>query len=373
MTTVVIDLERLKFLQCGLGQFSLHLGRAILDETTDDIEPILLVPRGGEFHFAPRSPRTIPAMTWRKECVAGWLRPLVSAWPRRSRIDLWHVTHQDSKYWPIDSRVPVVMTVHDLNFLREKPASVIRRRLQRLRKMVSRASILTTGSQYAADEIREHVAVPGQDIRVIPHGVCLDRIAKPDRPVAVAAQSRYLFTIGDITPKKNFHVLVEMVWRLPGFSLVIAGSKSHAYAQSIERRAAELGLSQRVILPGRVTESERNWLYQHCAAFLFPSLTEGFGLPLIEAMSYGRPVITARNTSLPEVGGPLAFYWDSFDVSHMVDVFQAAMDAFSGDPRYADKLRARANQFRWPEAARRYLDLYREVLGVAKRKQRTAA
>jgi glycosyltransferase involved in cell wall biosynthesis len=171
-----------------------------------------------------------------------------------------------------------------------------------------------------------------------------------------------LFTIGDITSKKNFHVLVEMLTRLPEYRLVVAGSKTNEYAKDLERRAAELGLADRVVLPGRVTESERLWLYANCHAFVFPSLTEGFGLPLIEAMSFGRPVFSSNRTSLPEVGGVLAFYWEKFEPQYMESVFRDGMRKYEADAEYPRKLRNRAGEFQWPRAARQYLALYREVL-----------
>jgi glycosyltransferase involved in cell wall biosynthesis len=362
MTAVVVDLERLKFLQCGLGQFSLHLGMSLLDERTADFEPVLLLPRCGESLFPGRSFRSMTAAAWRKDRFCGWLSPLAARWPASPSYDLWHVTHQDSKYWPIDPRIPVVLTIHDLNFLREKPLAVIRRRLRRLQRKITRATVLTTGSQFSAQEIREHLDVQGKSIQVIPHGVCLDTSARPQRPEIVPAERPFLFAIGDITPKKNFHVLVEMLNHLPKYRLVIAGSNSHDYARRIERRAIELELDDRVILTGRVSDSERNWLYDSCSAFLFPSLTEGFGLPLIEAMSHGKPVFSSSATSLPEVGGPLAFYWTEFEPRAMAAVFSNGMEMFHRDPAYPDKLKAHASRFSWSEAAREYLKLYREVV-----------
>ena len=358
---VVVDLERLKFRQCGLGQFSFHLGRALWAEANGEFQPTFLVPRAGSDEFDGSQSATISASPWRKDVVTRWFRPLISMLPRMSKIDIWHVTHQDSKYWPIDSRVPVVLTIHDLNFLREKSPPVIRRRLRRLQRKVFQAATLTTGSEYSAREIREHLDVGSKEIRVIPHGVCLERTVEPSRPSSLRGSRPYLFTIGDISPKKNFHVLVDLLVRLPEYSLVVAGSKTNEYARDLERRAAELGMADRVVLPGRVSEAERLWLYQNCAAFVFPSLTEGFGLPLIEAMSFGRPVFSSNRTSLPEVGGSLAFYWESFEPESMAIVFRAGMRTYQADAHYERKLRQRADQFQWPRAAKQYVDLYREV------------
>ncbi len=372
MPRFVVDLERLKYLHCGLGQFSLHFGRALLAAAPDDWEPVFLIPPQAESLFSSR-PRILTANVWRKEELHQWLRPLTAFWRHLPLNDLWHVTHQDSKYWPLDPRVPVVLTIHDLNFLRTKPVRVIRRRLRKLQSKIDRATVLASGSAHAAGEIREHFHLNDKPLHVIPNGVCLDSAVVPARPAIATDGARFLFTLGDIRPSKNFHVLVDMLAHLPGLTLIIAGSKQDPYAAAIERRASEAGLADRVKLPGRITDGERLWLYQHCEALVFPSLAEGFGLPLIEAMQCGRPVFSSRCTSLPEVGGSLAFYWDTFDAESMAAAVRNGLQQFATDASYADRLRAWANQFTWSRAASAYLDLYQGLLSGFKSGSRPAA
>ncbi|MBT8296628.1 MAG: glycosyltransferase, partial [Gramella sp.] len=97
--------------------------------------------------------------------------------------------------------------------------------------------------------------------------------------------------------------------------------------------------------------------------FVFTSLFEGFGLPPIEAMAYGKPVFLANQTSLPEIGGSEAFYWDKFDPDYMVEVFEKGMNAFDNNKvSYQEKLKVRANSFNWDHTATEYLELYSRVL-----------
>jgi glycosyltransferase involved in cell wall biosynthesis len=367
--SVVVDVERLKNIHCGLGQFSLHLSCAILDATSSEFEPILLLRPQQQKYYADRSARFLDVTTWRREPVASLVRPFFRATGFHEPCDLWHTTHQDSKYLPRDRHTPLVLTIHDLNILREKKPAAIRRRLRSLQSKVDRATVLTTASQFAADEIRNNLDVGEKEIAIIPHGVCVTAPSNQDPRPAFLPAGPFLFTIGDITPKKNFHVLVGLVKHLvnsttPGLRLVIAGSKRNDYASRIEREIQDSGLVGRVILPGTISDEERAWLYQNCDAFLFPSLSEGFGLPVIEAMSCGRPVFLSNATSLPEVGGPLAFYWQDFSALSMSQVFEAGMSLVSQDARYEDKLRQHASQFTWKRAAEEYLALYRQVLGV---------
>ncbi|HUG68285.1 MAG TPA: glycosyltransferase family 1 protein [Pirellulaceae bacterium] len=370
MPSVVIDVERLKKIHCGLGQFSLHLSRAILDAAGTDFDPVLLLRPEQQAFYANRPVRFLDVTTWRREPVASLLRPLFKAAGFRESCDVWHTTHQDSKCLPLDRRTPLVLTIHDLNILREKQPAAIRRRLKSLQRKVNRATVLTTASRFAANEIRSNLDVAGREIAIIAHGVCVTPASERTARPGFLPAGPFLFTIGDITPKKNFHVLVEFLRHLAvsgraNLRLVIAGPKRTDYALRIEREIRAAGLTGRVILPGIVTDEERAWLYQNCEAFVFPSISEGFGLPVIEAMSCGRPVFLSNATSLPEVGGPLAFYWQDFSARSMSQVFETGMSCVSRDSRYADKLRQHASQFTWERAAGAYLALYRQVLEVS--------
>ena len=118
MQSVVLDFEKLKMLNCGLGQFCLHLGHALLAEAQGRLELVLFLRRNREALFPGQPPR-IYVYPWKKERVYRLLRVCLSPVCRRPAYDLWHVTNQMSKYLPLDPRIPVVLTIHDLNFLRE--------------------------------------------------------------------------------------------------------------------------------------------------------------------------------------------------------------------------------------------------------------
>lgn len=364
MTSVVLDVERLRNIHCGLGQYCLHLYHALLDATQSgpDISIVPLLRFQHREHLAGRSARVLQASTWRGTPTAHLIRPWVSAVGRGESFGLWHATHQDTRFLPLDRTTPLVLTIHDLNILREKSPGTIRRRLRRMQTYVDRATAITTASEFAAGEIRAHLRVGDKPIAVIPHGVCLDRVDQTGCRPEFLPEAPFLFTIGDVTPKKNFHVLVDLIARLPDFQLVIAGNKATEYGAQIERTIKSRGLDSNVCLLGKVSDAERTWLYRNCAAFLFPSLSEGFGLPLIEAMSCGRPVFASDRTSLPEVGASWAFYWSRFEPDEMARVFRAGMKQVGDDPDFSQKLRRHAAEFTWQRAASAYLNVYREVL-----------
>ena len=121
-----------------------------------------------------------------------------------------------------------------------------------------------------------------------------------------------------------------------------------------------------VLLPGKVSDEEKHWLHQNAEAFLFPSLFEGFGLPVVEAMSCGKPVFTSRETALPEVAGDGGFFFDGFDPEGMEATLRAGLDLFRADPDgCAARARRNAARFRWDTTVSRYLDLYRRLAGRA--------
>jgi glycosyltransferase involved in cell wall biosynthesis len=146
------------------------------------------------------------------------------------------------------------------------------------------------------------------------------------------------------------------------FDLIIAGEKNSSYAQEILEEAAKLGISKRVILPGSVSEDEKMWLYQHCEAFLFPSIAEGFGLPVIEAMSFGKPVFLSPYTSLPEVGGPHAYYFSDFEAPHMIEVLTKGLEDYRLIPQRKTDIQQWAAKFSWDVAAREYLQIYSSLM-----------
>jgi glycosyltransferase involved in cell wall biosynthesis len=361
MLRVVVDLYKLKNLHCGLGQFCLHLGRAMARLEDAAIRPTFFLRRNCAHLVRSEQVDLAYARAWRKEKFITPVRPLLERMlPPQGRFALWHSTDQFCKFWPLDPGVPVLLTIHDLNFLREKSRRKAGSRHRKIQAKVDRASALATDSHFSAQEIRSQLDLKGKPLRVIYCGTTQTRHPGAARP-AFLPPGKFLFSIGTLAPRKNFHVLVELLRRLPQYRLVLAGDKSGDYARQIERMVSEAGLESRFLMPGEISEPDRQWLYEHCEALLFPSLTEGFGLPVVEAMACGKPVFLSDRTSLPEVGGEVGFYWRSFDPEQMLAVFASGMETFGRHPDYARRLVAQARRFSWDRATAEYLQYYREV------------
>ncbi|MFM7290241.1 MAG: glycosyltransferase family 4 protein [Planctomycetia bacterium] len=368
---VVIDLEKLRHINCGLGRYSLHLGREIRAVAAGRFQPVFLLPRGADRYFPDGGFESITVSPWNKETMRRLYRPLlaplVSAFLPARRVDLWHVTSQMSKYLPLDDRVPVVLTIHDLNFLHESPvdgrSDEIARKLADIQRKVDRATAVVADSAYVADDVARHVDLGGRPMHVVPLAVSTPPEAATQRP-AFVPPGPFLFTVGNCLPHKNFHALFGLLDHLPERRLVIAGKKTTPYGEHLDREVARRGLAGRVILPGEVTDGDRQWLYEHCEAFLFPSLTEGFGFPVLEAMQCGKPVFVSRRTSLPEIAGDVGFYMNGYEPGELAAVYRDGMARYQADPAFPQRLRDHAARFSWAATARGYAEVYAGILAA---------
>jgi len=368
---IVVDLEKLRHINCGLGRFSLHFGRELLRLAPGRFEPVFFLSSGAERHFPEGGFEALPVRPWRKEALLRSLRPVVGRVMRPGRVALWHVTNQLSKYLPPDGRVPVLLTIHDLAFLHEQPGwpadpKSRRRTLRKLadvQRKIDRAAAIVTDTAYVAEHVRHNLDVGARPIHVVPLGLSDPPAAATVRP-AFVPEGSFLLTVGNCLPHKNFAVLLDLVTRLPGRRLVIAGKKATPYGEHLAREIAARGLEGSVILAGEVCDADRQWLYEHCEAFVFPSLSEGFGFPVLEALAAGRPVFISNTTCLPEIAGPHAFAFESFTADSMAAVYEAGLAAWRNDPAAVDRGRRHAASFAWAETARGYVRVYESILAA---------
>ncbi|WP_284616460.1 glycosyltransferase family 4 protein [Aquabacterium humicola] len=274
------------------------------------------------------------------------------------RFDLWHTLHQHNRLRaPLGSRRRIE-TVHDLNFLHTKSGAKRERYRARLARRLAPLDAVVAITHYVAGDLaRELPALRTPPVVVHNGATDLTRIAQtrpeglPERP--------YLLHVSRLAPTKNIAALLDLAAAWPDHALVLAGATSD-YTATVERGIAERGLAN-VTLRLDISEAEKAWLYAHCEGFLFPSLAEGFGLPPIEAMHFGKPVFLSRLTSLPEVGGDAAYYFDRFDAAHMRAAIEAGLAAHR-TPGRAEATTAHARHFAWPRCADAYLGVYRRVL-----------
>ncbi len=357
MPSLFIDAERLRDLNSGLGQVCLHLGHELVRQRPADWQLTFLVPKGQSGIFGD-TVSYVEAWWLRKVWIAG-------------QFDVWHCLHQDSAYLPHAGQGKLMLTIYDLNFLERSDYSAARkaRRLATLQRKIDRASLLTAGSKYTGQVVREHLRVPDAlPFPVVHTGVAVDPSRTPsdlpaDSPIRAFTDSPFFFFVGVVHPKKNVHTLLPLLEAFPDYRLVLAGPDGHPYAQHIREQAQKLGVADRLLMPGAIDEGTKLWLYDHCEAFLFPSLSEGFGLPVAEAMTFGKPVFISSLTSLPDVGGKEAYYFEDFEPETMARTLHDGLHDFGQNTLRQERLRKRAAQFTWPSVAGEYWKLYKSLIG----------
>lgn len=344
----LIDLSKLKNLYCGLGQFSLSLGKHLSEIHDDSVKFSFLVPENfrSDFEKTEKEILSLKRRYFPQIC---------------KKYELWHSVHQSSPYFPSNKKTLYILTIHDLNFLDEKSPAKVEHRKQNLQKRIDRATAITAISQFTANEVINHFDLKSKKIKVIYNGVDIIEFPNVKKPEFIG-EGEYLFSIGVIKKKKNFKVLIGFLSKIPDIKLIIAGDKIDAYADEIAAEAKKMGVEKRIILPGTISDNDKFWLYKNCKAFVFPSLLEGFGLPVIEAMRFGKPVFLSKYSSLPEIGGKEAYYWDDFEPQNMAELFKIKMIEFQNDIDKEQRIIDHSKKFSWNNAAKGYVDIYRSVL-----------
>jgi glycosyltransferase involved in cell wall biosynthesis len=276
----------------------------------------------------------------------------------RTRFALWHILHQHNRLRAPLGTARQVETVHDLNFLHAKtPAKVERYRARLRRRLTARDAVIAITHHVAGDIGRE---LPGltTPVHVIHNGVT-DLTAADRQAVPNIGSEPFLLHISRMAPSKNIVALLDLAAAWPEQRLVLAGATS-TYIDEVRRQVSTRAL-RNVSIHLDLSEAQKAWLYAHCTGFVFPSLAEGFGLPPLEAMHFGKPVFLSRLTSLPEVGGDAAHYFDSFDGAAMRAVIEAGL-ADHQAPGRAAAVAAHARSFNWQRCGKAHLALYRTLV-----------
>ncbi|MCC6852182.1 MAG: glycosyltransferase family 4 protein [Rubrivivax sp.] len=253
-----------------------------------------------------------------------------------------------------------MVTIHDLNYLYGRPRLSVWRHNRRLRALLGRTDQVATVSHHSAGDVRRWLGWSGP-LEVI-HNGARSFVGAPQRPLAGWAEDDaqpFLLHLSRLSPSKNPQAIVGLARAWPQMLFVLCGPDGRD-ARAL-REATRLPNLQFHL---GIDDAQKAWAYAHCAGFLFPSLTEGFGLPPIEAMHFGKPVFLARRTSLPEIGGDAADYFDDFEPAAMRRVVEQGLARDAAEPARADAVRRHAARFDWDRAAAAYLALYARLLGL---------
>lgn len=353
---VLVDLSALKNFYTGLGQMAFAFGEFFKKNYTRDtcnFSLTLLVPKEMIGAFGNEVNYISSTSFFNKKFQ--FLLP---------HFDVWHAIHQLSRFKPRNRTTKYILTIHDLNYLYEAKGNRKLRKHARLKRKVKRADLIVAISNFTKKEIEQNLDLGGKKTLVIYNHVKSLQNQPGNQPERDISKP-FFFTIGVIQRKKNFHVLLDLMKLYPEKTLYIAGNtkergKTTDYSQMISERIDNENISN-VVLMDKISQEEKIWMYRHCEAFLFPSLFEGFGLPIIEAMQLGKPVFSSKETSLLEMGNRFSFFWENFEANSMKELIDNNLDSFYQNENLMKEEMDYATSFTTNHHFTEYMKLYDTV------------
>lgn len=280
-------------------------------------------------------------------------RLLLDSWP--PSCDLFHGLNQRM---PARRASRTVSTFHDLFVLTaDYSTPEFRARFAaQAREAAERSDLIIAVSRFTAQQVEDLLAVPPARIRVVPHGVPQREPGPPQ-----SERPNTILSVGALQRRKNTMRLVEAFELTPpGWKLVLAGSTGFD-SERILRRIAESPRSRDIVLAGYVSDFTRSRLYEEAAIFAFPSLDEGFGIPVLEAMAAGAAVLTSHGGALREVAGDAAMLVDPLEVSSIAEGLTTLMKVRTLREQLAAAGYERAARFTWESAIDQTWNVYREL------------
>jgi len=367
--TIAIDARKIR--DFGIGTYIRNLIRELAELDRENSYVLLTNTEGRKaLHNLPENFRTVthgaPVYSVREQITLGWTL-------YRLEADLYHATHY---VLPSILPCPAVVTIHDIihllypQYLPNKIAFFYAERM--IRRGLVRGERVIAVSENTRDDLVRYFGLGGDKIEVVYNGIEEsfrqtlehEEIERWLRNLGI--ERPYALFVGNPKPHKNLDNVVKAFARaleIEEFphTLVCVG-KRDAATQKVRQRAEQLGLSDRLLLQGRVAQEALPAIYQGAELFLYPTLYEGFGLPVVEAMASGVPVVTSNTSALKEVAGGHAHLVNPLDVEGIAKAIARCLSDDDHRQALAQRGRERAEHFRWDKAAQETLEIYRRVL-----------
>ncbi len=285
-------------------------------------------------------------------------------------LPIYFITHQKpdiffspAHFVPRFGKLKSVVTIHDLSYF-YYPNEFLKKDLYKLSRWtkysVNKALEVIAVSENTKKDLIKHYSVPERKIKVIHNG--FEKNIKTPRKINV--KKPYIFYVGTLQPRKNISLLItafdKFVNKHKDFNLVIAGKKGWLY-EDIFKQVEKLDHKNKILFTGSVSDEELVYLYQNAFVFVMPSLYEGFGIPVLEAMNYGCPVISSNSSSLPEVGGDACLYFNPEKENELLEQLNLLVDNEQLRQDLIKKGKEQIKKFSWQKSAIRTLEVLKNV------------
>lgn len=361
----------------GIGEYTLRLTEALFDR--DEVEELYGCERSGADRLMDpsalssrlqRPPRSNPLAR-----TAQRVRRLSDLLLARTPLDgMGEVVYHETNYLPFRYQGPTVVTVHDLSHV-HFPAYHPRARVLAMNRLLpralERADVIIAVSAYVAGELQAYYGLSAEKLRVIHHGV--DPAFESTAPAAVQPVLRrynlesdgYILSLATLEPRKNLDRLISAYERLPPgirrqWPLVLAGAPGWRSSET-RARIDRLVAAGTVRHLGYIPAADRAALYAGARAFAYPAIYEGFGLPPLEAMASGVPVLSSNRSAMPEVAGDAAHLVDPYDVEAMTTGLRNLLEDESLRAQLRGRGLARASGFTWQQCAAATVGAYQQA------------
>lgn len=353
----------------GIGHYTLELARALATIATDDEFELISPFAFNSSSFNEVLPANLKKVEARRRKF--WWAVGLPLYMRRSGTSLFHGTNYEI---PVLSKCPTILSIHDLSQLlypQTHLAQSVRRARYRLPLMARAATKIITATEYVKEEVVEHLKVDAAKIAVTPYAPRrmfgpLSRSETEETRTRLGIEENFILFVGTIEPRKNLITLLRALSEILRSTdlrtqLVIAGQEGWLTGETMNYVESER-LGERVKFTGYITDEDLRALYACCTVCVYPSLYEGFGLPPLEAMACGAPVIASNVPSLSEAVGTAAYLVSPTDVQALANGIVQMLRDQGTRSHFSHAGLAHSSQFNWERTARLTLEIYRDVL-----------
>jgi glycosyltransferase involved in cell wall biosynthesis len=360
---VAIDVTTLRGHISGVGYYTARIVDHLAQSVGEEVSDLLLLSNGPVERALPASARLVDGFRFPVRSV--WMQFLLPLLLRKLRPDIVHYTNYLA---PALSTGAYVVSIHDMSLQRTPEHHTLKKRVltaSLVPRVARGARRVLTPSRSTRRDVIEDLRLPEDRVMSIPYAAAEMFRPVTERPPQIGLGQPYFLFVGTIEPRKNLVRLINafaaFARDVPGINLVLAGQRGWK-CEDIYARAAQPDVAERTIILDYVSEGSLPSLYSHALACVYPSLFEGFGFPVVEAMACGTAVLTSNSTSLGEIGLGAALLVDPLDEN----AISAGLRALALNRELREGLRekglARAASFSWTETGRQTLAAYRQAV-----------